>query len=84
MTKPRVLILGGTGFIARHLVKYLIDNDLASKIRVADKSLPQTSYLTAEFKKYYENEIVEFKQANLSNPGSVVTVIAVYSLFTKL
>ena len=40
--KPRVLILGGTGFVARHLVKYLVDNNLASKIRVADKQLPKT------------------------------------------
>lgn len=70
--KPRVLILGGTGFIGRHLVKYLIDNDLASKIRVADKSMPQLAYLTPEFKKYYDREdIVEFKQANLSNPAHI-------------
>lgn len=75
-SKPRVLILGGTGFIGRHLVKHIIDNDLASKVRVADKSPPQTSYLTDEFKKYFENPIVEFKQANLSNPAHVKRVFA--------
>ena len=26
--KPKVLILGGTGFIGRNLVKYLTDNEL--------------------------------------------------------
>ena len=67
--KPAVLILGGTGFVGRHLVKYLIDNNLVSKIRVADKQLPITSYLNPMFKALYDNPIVEFKQANLSNPG---------------
>ena len=33
----RVLVLGGTGFVGRHLVKYLVDNDACAKIRVADK-----------------------------------------------
>lgn len=70
-TQPRVLILGGTGFIARHLVKYLVENDLASKVRVADKSLPVTSYLSKEFLDLYSNPKVEFKQANLANPAHV-------------
>ena len=66
----RVLILGGTGFIARNLVKYLIDQQVVSKIRVVDKQLPATAYLNQEFQNYYNNNpIVEFKQANLSNPG---------------
>lgn len=33
----KVLILGGVGFIGRNLVKYIVDNKLATKIRVADK-----------------------------------------------
>ncbi len=74
--KPKVLILGGTGFVARHLVQYLIDNNLASKIRVADKQLPVTAYMTEHFKKYYSNPIVEFKQANLSNPDHIKRAFA--------
>lgn len=75
--KPAVLILGGTGFVGRHLVKYLIDNNLASKIRVADKQLPITSYLNPVFKAAFDNPIVEFKQANLSNPASIKKIFTV-------
>jgi nucleoside-diphosphate-sugar epimerase len=32
-----VLIAGGTGFIGRHLVSYLVENNLADHIRVVDK-----------------------------------------------
>lgn len=67
----RVLILGGTGFIARNLVKFLIDQQLVSKIRVVDKQLPATAYLSKEFLSYYNNPIVEFKQANLTNAGKL-------------
>nr|CAG4712125.1 unnamed protein product [Naegleria fowleri] len=71
-TKPRVLILGGTGFVARHLVKYLIDNNLISKIRVADKQLSKTAYMSDEFLNIYENNpLVEYKQANLSDPQHI-------------
>lgn len=71
----KVLILGGTGFIARHLVKYLLANELAEKIRVADKQLPQTSYFSEEFKRIYESERVEYMQANLSNEGMFFLVL---------
>eukprot|EP00055_Hartaetosiga_balthica_P002925 m.5781 g.5781 ORF g.5781 m.5781 type:complete len:365 (-) comp2477_c0_seq1:1019-2113(-) len=69
MSKPSVLILGGAGFIGRHLVVYLAENDLASKIRVADKAVLQTSYLTARQQAAFQN--VEFIQANLANDASV-------------
>ncbi len=45
MSKPRVLVLGGLGFIGRHLVAYIVDNGLASYIRVADKKLASMSSL---------------------------------------
>eukprot|EP00484_Ammonia_sp_Unknown_P026498 CAMPEP_0197030414 /NCGR_PEP_ID=MMETSP1384-20130603/9645_1 /TAXON_ID=29189 /ORGANISM="Ammonia sp." /LENGTH=387 /DNA_ID=CAMNT_0042459753 /DNA_START=1066 /DNA_END=2229 /DNA_ORIENTATION=- len=42
---PAVLIMGGCGFIGRHLVQYLVKEQTAN-IVVADKLLPQTSYMT--------------------------------------
>lgn len=67
-----VLILGGSGFIGRNLVKYLVDNKLAAFIRVADKSLPACSYLNSAHKEAFEQkEIVEFKQADLSKDAHV-------------
>ena len=41
----KVLILGGVGFIGRNLVKYIVDNKLATKIRVADKLRVVTSLM---------------------------------------
>lgn len=70
MSKPRVLVLGGVGFIGRNLVQYLIKNDLVSKVRVADKVLPALAGLSAEQKEIFENK-VEFKQANLSRAATV-------------
>ena len=42
--QPAYLILGGCGMVGRNLVQYLIANNLAKKIRVADKAMPMTSY----------------------------------------
>jgi nucleoside-diphosphate-sugar epimerase len=70
---PSVLILGGVGFIGRHLVAYLVDNNLAEFIRVADKALPTTSYLSPKLKKAFEDPRVEFKQANLTNQSNSPT-----------
>jgi nucleoside-diphosphate-sugar epimerase len=70
--KANVLILGGCGFIGRHLVKYLVDNKLASHIKVADKALPGTSYLSAELKAAFDQKnIVEFKQSDLCKDDHV-------------
>jgi nucleoside-diphosphate-sugar epimerase len=67
--KPRVLILGGCGFIGRHLVHYLVSQSLCAHIRVADKVMPIMSYLSPELEKSYES--VEFKQADLSQDAHV-------------
>ncbi|KAI8801898.1 hypothetical protein BJ742DRAFT_835356 [Cladochytrium replicatum] len=67
---PKVLVLGGVGFIGRNFVTYLVENDLASSIRVADKVLPATAYLSERCKKAFEDPRVEFRQANLVNPAS--------------
>ncbi|CAO3650577.1 unnamed protein product [Mucor hiemalis] len=67
--KLNVLVLGGVGFIGRHFVHYLLTNNLVGDIRVADKMLPQTAYLSETFKAEFER--VEFKQSNLINPASI-------------
>jgi len=70
MSKPRVLILGGIGFIGRNLVQYLLHNDLTSKIRVADKTIPALASLSEEQKEIFNNK-VEFKQLNLSRANTI-------------
>jgi len=73
-SKPRVLVLGGVGFIGRNFVRYLVEKDLASKIRVVDKSLPETAYFAEEDKAIFANPIVEFKQGNLVSAASIAKV----------
>jgi nucleoside-diphosphate-sugar epimerase len=72
MSKPRVLVLGGAGFIGRNLVQYLVQNDLTSKIRVADKALPALVSLSAEQKAIFDK--IEFKQVNLSRATTIAKV----------
>lgn len=67
----KVLILGGMGFIGRNLVNYLVKNNLASFIRVADKVLPSTAFLNAEHKAAFESPLVEYKQSNLTSEASI-------------
>jgi len=70
-SKPKVLILGGCGFIGRNLVQYLADNNLVSKIRVADKVLPDLAGLSQKQTAIYKSDLVEFKQANLAREAMV-------------
>jgi len=70
-SKPRVLLFGGTGFVGRHLVKLLLNNNLVSKIRVVDKTPAALAYFTPEFKSLFESPLIEFVQANCSNAARV-------------
>jgi len=70
-TKARVVILGGCGFIGRNLVEYLAGNGLVSKIRVADKVLPDLAGLSKKQTEIYKSDLVDFKQANLAREASV-------------
>ncbi|CAO0801198.1 unnamed protein product [Mucor circinelloides] len=67
--KVNVLVLGGVGFIGRNFVHYLSTNNLVADIRVADKMLPQTAYLSETFKTEFSK--IEFKQTNLINQASI-------------
>lgn len=71
MAKPNVLVLGGVGFIGRNLVTYLVENNLAGQIRVADKALPATSYLGGAHAQAFEAGNVEFRQCNLTADAGV-------------
>lgn len=65
-----VLVLGGVGFIGRNFVTYLVKNALVAHVRVVDKVLPATAYLTPSQKEAFSDPKVEFKQANLVNAVS--------------
>jgi nucleoside-diphosphate-sugar epimerase len=66
-----VLILGGCGFVGRHLVQLLLKAAPAAKIRVVDKIMPMMANLSPEHKAAFENPAVEFKQADLSRQAGV-------------
>jgi len=76
-TKARFLILGGCGFIGRHLVKYLYDKKLASFICVADKVPYQIAALSpAELAVFKDESFCVYQQADLRQPGHVEKVFA--------
>ncbi|KAJ5688625.1 hypothetical protein N7462_003017 [Penicillium macrosclerotiorum] len=62
--KPAVLIIGGLGFIGRHLALYIHENKLASEVRIVDKVLPQLAWLAPEFAEACSKE--KFVQADAS------------------
>lgn len=68
--KPGVIVLGGCGFIGRYLVEYLVENELVSFVRVVDKVPPQTAWFNEKHQKIFNNNLVEFKSANLINTVS--------------
>jgi dTDP-D-glucose 4,6-dehydratase len=53
-----VLILGGCGFIGRHLVTYIYEHKLASRVCIADKVLYQIAGLSESEKAIFENKIL--------------------------
>jgi nucleoside-diphosphate-sugar epimerase len=68
----KVLVLGGSGFIGRNLVKYLVENNLAEKIKVVDKKYPEMCGMSKPFNDAFEK--VEFVQANLLNAEAIADV----------
>ena len=51
-------------------MEYLLDNLLVSYLRVVDKVPPQTAWLNTKQQKLFEHPLLEFKSANLINPGN--------------
>jgi nucleoside-diphosphate-sugar epimerase len=62
--------------VGRNLVKYLIDNNLASDIRVADKKAKFMAFLSADHKAAMEHEMVECIQADCSDDEHLDKVLA--------
>jgi nucleoside-diphosphate-sugar epimerase len=69
--KPTVLVLGGLGFIGRNLVQFLYEQNLVSKIGVADKQLPDLAGLSKKQTEIMKSDLVWFKQANLAREAMV-------------
>ena len=69
--KPRWLLLGGLGFLGRNIVKYLVDNELASCVRVVDKRAPFMAFLSPDYKAVVLDAqppgLVEWVQADVSD-----------------
>lgn len=55
----------GCGFIGRNFVEFLIDNDVASYIRVVDKLPPQVAWLNKRHSLAFKDPRVEHVSANL-------------------
>jgi len=77
MSKPNVLVLGGVGFIGRNFVKYLVDHNVAAKIRVVDKVLPSTAFLGQAHQDAFNNGIVEYMQGNLTSAASIARCFSI-------
>lgn len=70
-TKPRILVLGGAGMIGRNFVKFCVDHDLASSIRVADKTMPEIAYFGQSHKDAFADARVTFVQADLTRDAHI-------------
>jgi nucleoside-diphosphate-sugar epimerase len=74
--KFTALVLGGTGFIGRNLVKLLLDSGSCSLVRSVDKVFPQTAFLSKEHAAVYDNPACQFIQGNLSSAVSIAKCFA--------
>ena len=66
--KPKVLVLGGLGFTGKNFIQYLVENELASYIRVADKVLLETVHLNEKQREAFKK--VEVHQKDLVDPST--------------
>jgi nucleoside-diphosphate-sugar epimerase len=70
-----ILILGGCGFIGRHLLQYFVTMG-GFNITVADKLIPQTAYMTKDTIALYKLENVKLIQSDLSKDHHIRKVFA--------
>lgn len=67
------MFIAATGFVGRHLVTHLIENDCVSELRAVDKTPPQMAWLNHQHMTAFNNAKVEFCSANLINVGMCAT-----------
>jgi len=60
------MILGGCGFIGRHLVKHLLASKAVSEIKVVDKRAPVTACFSKSMVELFKNPIIKMIQCDLS------------------
>ena len=73
---PSILVLGGLGFVGRHLLTLLLRNDIAQRVVVADKKIIQIAYLTADLKALIREKGVKTVQVDLGRQESVEKLFA--------
>lgn len=65
--KPTALVLQGLEPGHRELVRWLVQKDLCSEVRVIDKTIPALANLSPEDTEVFKK--VDFVQANIVNPS---------------
>ena len=81
-----VLILGGCGFVGRHLVALLVGEKegVIGKIRVVDKLMPSMAHLAPAHVKAYGSPLVEFRQCDLSREAGVTKAFETEGVWTHV
>lgn len=75
--RPAVLILGGTGFVGRNLVQYLLAERCCRLIRVADKTPPMMAFMHPSQEALFDDPSVSFVQADLNKAEHRARVFSV-------
>ncbi len=74
--RPKVLVLGGCGYIGRNFVLHLLRNELVSFVRVVDKMMPVMAYFNRDCEVAFSNtELIQYVQADLTRYYSVCAPI---------
>jgi hypothetical protein len=63
---PAILILGGCGYVGRNLVHYLVTENLASFIKIADKARPEMAYFHEKYVEAFQSPLVQYEQDDLT------------------
>ncbi|KAL0245944.1 hypothetical protein GEMRC1_007160 [Eukaryota sp. GEM-RC1] len=70
------LLLGGCGFVGKHLVTFLVESNACSYIRVVDKTFPEVANLSPQQQKAFGSPSVEYMQSNLGSGAGITKAFA--------